>query len=110
MTKVIRDKYYHYQHEKQLMKNQDRQLQQDKLNQQTSDQLNEVEEDRELAIDDHIKSAKKSGDWELASQLLDEKIMYEAKHEANKLWLKVGINPSDLTIDVLKRWKEEGEI
>ena len=113
MTKSKIDPYYRYQHEAQLSKNAEREkrkeherLEKDRLKQINEEAKRQTEANTEDEFDALILDAKKSGDYNIASDLLDRKAEVQAKRESDRLWLRHGTSPEDMTIEVMKKMKQ----
>ena len=108
------DPYYRYQHEKQILKN-DRKRQEEniqkeeerlkKLAEQTRDAIKHSETEDEL--DDLILDAKKSGNYDTASELLDRKAEIQTQREMTRLWIRHGVEPEEVGLEVLKKLKKK---
>ncbi len=114
MTKSKIDPYYRYQHEGQLSKNAERvkrrekeRLEKERLKQMNEEAKRRAEANTEYELDDLILDAKKSGDYDLASDLLDRKAEVEAKRESERLWLRHGSDPRDVAMQIMRRVKQK---
>ena len=114
MTKSKIDPYYRYQHEAQLSKNVEREKrrEQERLEKERLKQINEEAKRRTLAntedeLDDLILDARKSGNYDMASDLLNRKAEIEAKRESERLWIRHGRDPHEEASVILKKLKEE---
>ena len=76
-----------------------------KVFQQNKDTIKYSEIDDDLDV--LIRDAKKSGDYSLASDLLDRKAELEAKREVDKIWIKKGPISEDLAIKIMRKLKKE---
>lgn len=108
------DPYYRYQHEKQMLKN-DKKRQEENIKKE-EERLNKVaQQNRDIIkysethdeLDDLIRDAKKSGDYSLASDLLDRKAELEAKREVDRIWIKKGPISENLAIKILRKLKKD---
>ena len=76
-----------------------------KVFQQNKDTIKYSEIDDELDV--LIRDAKKSGDYSLASDLLDRKAELEAKREVDRIWIKKGPISEDLAIKIMRKLKKK---
>ena len=114
MTKSKIDPYYRYQHESQLRKNAEREKrrEQERLEKERLKQINEEAKRRTNAntedeLDELITDARKSGNYDMASDLMDRKAEIEAKRESERLWIRHGADPHDMAMKVLKQVKQK---
>jgi len=113
MTKTKLDPYYRYQHEKQFIKNaeikkrKEQKREEERLKQINEEAIHATQPDTTSELDDLIMDAKVSGDYDLASDLLDRKAELEAKQEAERLWIKSGIDPEQYALEMLKKLKQK---
>ena len=49
---------------------------------------------------------QRSGDNDLAMEILDQRLKLETKREVDKAWIKTK-SPEDLTVEILEKMKEE---
>ena len=58
---------------------------------------------------DLYQDAKRSGDNDLAMEILDQRLKLETKREVDKAWIRTK-SPEDLTVEILEKMKKRGEI
>ena len=68
----------------------------------------ELEEELQRTMDLY-QDAKRSGDNNLAMEILDQRLKLEAKKEVERVWIKAK-SPEDLTVEILEKLKDRGEI
>ena len=68
----------------------------------------ELEEELQRTMDLY-QDAKRSGDNDLAMEILDQRLKLEAKKEVERAWIKTK-SPEDLTVEILEKMKDRGEI
>lgn len=68
----------------------------------------ELEEELQRTMDLY-QDAKRSGDNDLAMEILDQRLKLEAKKEVERAWIKTK-SPEDLTVEILEKMKDRGEL
>ena len=67
-------------------------------------------------IEDLIQEAKRSGNYDLASELIDKRIEMETREESKRTWDRFNIRsggklePENLTNEVFKKLRESGDL
>lgn len=108
------DPYYRYQHEKQILRNESKR-QDDNIKREEERLKTVTQQDRDTIkysethdeLDELIRDAKKSGDYSLASDLLDRKAELEAKREVDRIWIKKGPISEDLAIKIMRKLQKD---
>jgi hypothetical protein len=68
----------------------------------------EIEEELQRTMDLY-QDAKRSGDNNLAMEILDQRLKLEAKKEVERAWIRTK-SPEDVTVEILEKLKDRGDI